>query len=719
VLTYITGEQFRKVATTITLFSPIILIAPLADLIISRGGGFNLSYPTALNDLVHLIIAGPFYPGTITGVTPGMRIESAAAILLIFLYVLGKRKGILKALVSVIAFHFIIVLVSNTPLIMSLAFGTPFVRLFGPGSLLSSDTQKFGIIYLTLLSAILVLTGLAFFPRFTRAWLRSIRFLRSVNYVGTVLIGFLVGYVFAGKLTPFIFDNPWDYIAVASLCCAIFLSFCGAVIFNDISDEQADAISRKRNPLVLRKVRREHYRLLGILLYSLALLFALNTSYTAFFLVLILIVLSFSYSSPPFRIKRLPIVSTFALAFATFCSVMVGFSVFAGTKAFIAFPTKLAILFLVSLTLGFTPKDLVDVEGDRKSGTYTIPVIFGPRAGKIITYVLVCMGYLFVPLLYRSSLLLMLSLSFAVITGMQFLLKKVREQLFLGTYYVFSGCVMTFLLLNPEMLSEAPTLDMGKRSQVEHYCARKHYQQVYDHFAGDGPGSDARMMALAGISAFKVRDFVTARKFLVPALSASPYESDLYSYATNALIQMDRLAEACSVNTLALERWLNPKRFIAEKGIVEMHLGEHDDALTYLLTAYRLGYDESSVLFYLARALQGKGDLDRSEKLLRILLDRNPGDASALAEMGKLRMGEREYEEAIKLFERALSVSDRSPVLHNNIGVCYLRIGNRARAAEFFKRALYIDPHYLPAQRNLELLANSKRESPSAEPPAL
>jgi 4-hydroxybenzoate polyprenyltransferase/tetratricopeptide (TPR) repeat protein len=709
-LAYITRERFRTVATTVVLFSPIILIAPIADLIISRGAGFNLSYPTALDNLRRLIITGPFYRGTIAGITPGMRIEFAIAALLVLCYVYGKGKGIIKAIVSFITFDLIIIVVANAPLIITLASGKSFTQLYEPGSLLSSDTQKFGIIYLILLSCTLAFAGVAFLPRFMKTWFRSIRYLRSINYVSTVIIGFLIGYAIAGKLTPFLFDNPWDYLAIASLCISIFLSFCGSVVFNDICDVQSDAVSRKRNPLVSKKVERNHYLLLGVLLYFLALLFAANTSYTAFFLVLILVLLSFFYSSPPFRLKRLPLISTFILSFATFCSIMLGFSLFAGSKAFSAFPSKLTILFLVSLTFGFTPKDLADIEGDRQNAIYTIPVICGQKAGKIITYVLVCVGYLLVPLLFRSSLLLMLSLSFIIITGLQFLIKEVRESLFLITYYTFSICVVAFLLFHPEMLTSKGVMQMGKRFQAEYSFGRRQYQEVYDHFSHGEPFKDTRLLVLTGISAFKVRDYERALEFLQPALDADPYHSDVYSYVTNALISIESGAtEANRLNGLALERWLDPKRFIAEKGIIFFHLGSPDTALEYLTTAYRLGYDESSLLFYLARVLHLQRKTSDSERLLLTLLDRRRDDVAALAELGKIRMETGQLNQAIKLFQQALAISTQSPSLHNDVGVCYLKLGDYKRAATYFENALQINPHYLPAKRNLQML----REVPS------
>lgn len=707
-LTLITKESYQKVTRAVALFSPIILIPPIIDIFVSRGVGFNLSYPIEGSHFLHLLLAGPFYKGAIPGITIGMRLEVAIAYILVFLYVCGKRKGILKAIVSIVSLHLLIVIIGDLPLIVSFLSSKNFAAFYGPGSLLSSDTQKFGIIYLLLFTILSTITSSLFFSSFTKVILKSIRYIRTFNYTGAVLIGFLLGYAMLKRFVPFLFSNPWDYLAIFSLFISIFFSFSGAVIINDIYDIKTDIISRKRNPLTLHKIDKKQYLLTALFFFLLGLSFALNTSYTAFFLVLATILISCIYSAPPFRIKRFPLISTFTLAFSTLLCLLIGFSLFAGGTTFSAFPAKLKILILVSLTLGFTPKDIVDVDGDRVNGIYTIPVLFGKRIGKIITYILVCIGYIFVPIIIHSNLILLISLIFTVLTGFEFLLKRVNENLFLITYYLFSSIILLFFLTNPAIITNKNTTKLGLTLKCREYFIHKKYNEVLNSFR-DSEEQSEKGLLLAGISEYKLNRLNQAIYKLDAANRSEPYNPDTYSYLTNACVRKEMISEASSVNKRALELWLDLKRFLSEKGIIYYSSDDIKNAELYLNTAYELGYRESSLLFYLAKLKKKKGDIKTAEALLNDILNRNQNNVKILAELGTLKMESKEYIEAIEIYKKALKTSKDNPLFFNNIGVCFLRMGSKERARLFFEKSLKLEPSYVPAIQNLKYLNREER----------
>jgi tetratricopeptide (TPR) repeat protein len=57
--------------------------------------------------------------------------------------------------------------------------------------------------------------------------------------------------------------------------------------------------------------------------------------------------------------------------------------------------------------------------------------------------------------------------------------------------------------------------------------------------------------------------------------------------------------------------------------------------------------------------------------------------------------------EAIALYERSIQIDGRYPEPYNNMGLSYLKVGNRPMARQSFNRALSVAPGYQPARDNL------------------
>ena len=74
--------------------------------------------------------------------------------------------------------------------------------------------------------------------------------------------------------------------------------------------------------------------------------------------------------------------------------------------------------------------------------------------------------------------------------------------------------------------------------------------------------------------------------------------------------------------------------------------------------------------------------------------------AAALADPladARARFDEREFAQAAQLFEKASESLPPSPSLFYDLGRSYLELGNTARAALNFRRALLLDPRFTPA----------------------
>lgn len=74
-----------------------------------------------------------------------------------------------------------------------------------------------------------------------------------------------------------------------------------------------------------------------------------------------------------------------------------------------------------------------------------------------------------------------------------------------------------------------------------------------------------------------------------------------------------------------------------------------------------------------------------------------------LVEVGNRDMDEQKFAQAIRSYERALTLRDDPRVL-TDLGVCYRNIGNSAKALAAFDRALKIDPNVWEADYNRAVL---------------
>ena len=90
-----------------------------------------------------------------------------------------------------------------------------------------------------------------------------------------------------------------------------------------------------------------------------------------------------------------------------------------------------------------------------------------------------------------------------------------------------------------------------------------------------------------------------------------------------------------------------------------------------------------------------------SETLFRDAMEKNPGSAVIHFNLAVVEQERGKYHEALALYEKAIAIRhDYSPPL-NNAGVIYRDLGNRAKAEEFIRKAVDLDPHNLAAVINL------------------
>jgi len=117
-----------------------------------------------------------------------------------------------------------------------------------------------------------------------------------------------------------------------------------------------------------------------------------------------------------------------------------------------------------------------------------------------------------------------------------------------------------------------------------------------------------------------------------------------------------------------------------------------------------------------ARRLRAAGDFRAAEEILKVLVERDPASTEAVVALANLYIRDlREPQKALPLYQQALQRTPNRPSLHVNLGVYYLKAGDRAKAAEHLNRAVALDPNLAEAQYNRACLLALQGDRGAAE----
>ncbi|TAL22330.1 MAG: tetratricopeptide repeat protein [Nitrospirae bacterium] len=100
--------------------------------------------------------------------------------------------------------------------------------------------------------------------------------------------------------------------------------------------------------------------------------------------------------------------------------------------------------------------------------------------------------------------------------------------------------------------------------------------------------------------------------------------------------------------------------------------------------------------------------LERAEKEFKLALEINPRDIRAINGLAVIYLKQKNYDEAIRLFEILAKDKTNEPGFDSNLGVAYMGKGLLDKAIEQFKAALNVDPDFPDAHSNLGLAYKKK-----------
>lgn len=105
-----------------------------------------------------------------------------------------------------------------------------------------------------------------------------------------------------------------------------------------------------------------------------------------------------------------------------------------------------------------------------------------------------------------------------------------------------------------------------------------------------------------------------------------------------------------------------------------------------------------------ATTQHNRGNLSEAERLYRLVLEKDPHQADALALLGLVMAARKEYGEAVAMLERAIMCDPKAPLFRLYLGNLNDEMGDREKAIAAFQDALAIEPGFAEAHYGLALL---------------
>jgi len=385
----LTKTDILKIAKTVLPAFIILILAPIVDLILSQGKGYNQTYllPDVHGNLI-LRFFTLFGEYNNSGITPGIKIEFIILFVGSFVYFYLKKMNIIKSLFSTILIYTLLFCLGSSPFIIKGVLEVIGIKYEYSNKLLSN-----------FFLLIIFLTGtLLFFltkRKYLKLIIKEVSFSRAISYESMFFLGLLLGI----KYEQFQINNINIFYFIF-IPISIFLAGLFSTIFNNIADQEIDKISNKERSLVISCLTLENYKKLGWLFFSLALIYASAVNFQTFFVILLFMGNYFLYSMLPFRFKRITFFSKLFISFNAFILIILGFVTITGS--IIDFPKMIIVVFLISATLIANFIDIKDYEGDKKADIKTLPVILGLRKSKILIGSFFILAYVLIYFIIRE-----------------------------------------------------------------------------------------------------------------------------------------------------------------------------------------------------------------------------------------------------------------------------------------------------------------------------
>lgn len=182
---------------------------------------------------------------------------------------------------------------------------------------------------------------------------------------------------------------------------AVFFETAAGNVINDYFDYNIDLVNKPERPIPSGRISLKNGRNYAYLLFMAGtvcgfLISYLTNNWIPFIIVLLADIILYLYA---YKLKTTPAIGNLAVGFMTgFGFVFGGFTI--NNPSIITTSIFLGFFAFVMTTAREIIKDIEDVEGDKKDGARTLPILIGKRTPAIIAIILIIIDCVLCPLLY-------------------------------------------------------------------------------------------------------------------------------------------------------------------------------------------------------------------------------------------------------------------------------------------------------------------------------
>ncbi len=368
-------EDIKKISQIVLSCFSIIILAPILDLILSLGKGYNIAYmlPELHGSLLSRFATffGSLNETAQMGATPGIRIEIALILLACFIYFFIKKRDVLKSLIATFLTYSVIFFWFAMPYSVKGFLNIFNIEYKGPDTVLTNF----------LLLLIFIFSVWIFYlynKKYFVSVLKDIRIFRLLHFELMFILGIALAKVYSSGSIEL---NSSTLFQIPFIIIAILFAWLFSVFTNNLTDHNIDKISNKDRPTVSNAIPFKDYKQLSWIFLVLAVLYSLNVNFKTLFLIVLFIGNYFLYSMPPLRLKRVPFFSKIFVSLNSLILVIIGYFFIAGN---LNIPGNIIAFFLIGFTAALNFIDIKDYYGDKQESIKTLPVILGLKRSKIL-----------------------------------------------------------------------------------------------------------------------------------------------------------------------------------------------------------------------------------------------------------------------------------------------------------------------------------------------